>query len=236
MNSPGSERLNERTIWLYIQNEPQSAVYRDYLEQDGYRVLTSNGSSREPEKGFQERPDVIILDSAGNLPELDAGLHPGGINGDVLVLLLAEGAAQRLNIGNVDERHHLTLKRGVRPRALSARIRDILHRKGKPAPKARQYRVGDIFLDRDKHFVQVAGQYIDLTPTEFDLLSLLMTAPGQVFSRQDLLAWLGGASFNGSKRTIDVHIRNIRAKIGAVIHPRAVIKTVYRMGYRLSVG
>jgi DNA-binding response OmpR family regulator len=90
-------------------------------------------------------------------------------------------------------------------------------------------------LDRAGRILTVAGQGIDLTPSEFDLLATLMAAPGRVFSRLELLDRLQGAAYEGYERTIDVHIRNLRTKIEAdPSHPR-YIETVYGAGYRFAV-
>lgn len=90
-------------------------------------------------------------------------------------------------------------------------------------------------LDRTGRTVRVGGRYVDLTPSEFAILATLMSAPGQVFSRLDLLDRVSGDAFEGSERTIDVHIRNIRAKIEDDPRNPRYIETVYGMGYRFAL-
>jgi DNA-binding response OmpR family regulator len=234
MDSPDRDLETERTVWLKFQNQRQAGIYRDYLEQDGYRVVTYQDVLDIPQQVNRACPDVIVLDCADQLSKLDGVLRPDEIAGMVLILLDPELPDQRLSPGEENGHFYLALNQKVGPRELSRQIRASLHRVGKSGPTACKYRKGDLYLDRDKHFVIAAGQYVDLTPTEFDLLSIFMAWPEKVFSRAALLDWLGGTNFSRRGRTIDVHIRNIRAKIEVVSPQNAVIQTVYRIGYRLS--
>jgi DNA-binding response OmpR family regulator len=120
------------------------------------------------------------------------------------------------------------------PRVLVARVRAMLRRSGMQPPRAEVLRAADIVLDRATRQVVVGERSVDLTPSEFDLLSALMAAPGRVFSRPELLAEVQGIVYEGYERTIDVHIRNVRAKIEPdTRHPR-YIETVYGVGYRFA--
>jgi DNA-binding response OmpR family regulator len=113
-----------------------------------------------------------------------------------------------------------------------ARIRAVLRRSGGDAPSAGALRAGDLTLDKDTREVKVGEQNINLTPSEFDLLALLMASPGRVFSRLDLLELLQGTNFEGVARTIDVHVRNLRTKIETdPAHP-LFVETVFGVGYR----
>ena len=89
-------------------------------------------------------------------------------------------------------------------------------------------------LDRSSRDVRVGDRKVSLTPTEFDLLALLMTSPGRVYSRLDLLELLQDTSFEGVARTIDVHIRNLRTKIEPDAANPRYVETVYGAGYRLA--
>jgi DNA-binding response OmpR family regulator len=119
-------------------------------------------------------------------------------------------------------------------RELVARIRTILRRAGQEAPMAEIIRVSDVTLDRSTHSVTLAGQLIDLTPTEFELLTVLMGTPGRVFSRAELLECLQGTTYEGAERTIDVHIRNLRAKLEPDPTDPRYVETVFGVGYRFS--
>jgi DNA-binding response OmpR family regulator len=117
-------------------------------------------------------------------------------------------------------------------RELVARIHSALRHAGQlPHPSSR-LQIGEIVLDRESHSVTVGLKPVHLTPSEFDLLALLMNAPGRVFTRLDLLEDLQGTSFEGVARTIDVHIRNLRAKIEPDPANPRYIETVFGVGYR----
>ena len=120
-------------------------------------------------------------------------------------------------------------------RELIARIRAVLRRTQQTPLEPDVLRVADIVLDRTGRTVRVGGRYVDLTPSEFAILATLMAAPGQVFSRLDLLDRVSGDAFEGSERTIDVHIRNLRTKIEADPRHPQYIETVYGMGYRFAL-
>ena len=96
--------------------------------------------------------------------------------------------------------------------------------------------MSEITLDRDSREVQVAERFVDLTPSEFDLLAALMSAPGRVFSRLDLLDVIQGVRYEGYERTIDTHIKNLRSKIEADPRKPRYIETVYGVGYRINRG
>jgi DNA-binding response OmpR family regulator len=89
-------------------------------------------------------------------------------------------------------------------------------------------------LDRRDHSVEVAGRSVDLTPSEFDLLAALLSAPGRVFTRAELLDRIQGVAYAGYERTIDVHIKNLRAKLEAEPRRPRYIETVYGIGYRFA--
>jgi DNA-binding response OmpR family regulator len=95
-------------------------------------------------------------------------------------------------------------------------------------------RAFDVVLDRAGCTVKIAEQFIDLTPSEFEILATLMAAQGQVFSRLDLLDRMSGNAYDGYERTIDVHIRNLRTKIEPDPKHPNYIETVYGMGYRFA--
>jgi DNA-binding response OmpR family regulator len=95
-------------------------------------------------------------------------------------------------------------------------------------------RAADIVLDRLGHTVLIASRLVDLTPSEFEILATLMAAPGRAFSRLELLDRLQGTAFEGYERTIDVHVRNLRAKIEVDASKPRYIETIYGTGYRFA--
>ncbi|MEL6271524.1 MAG: response regulator transcription factor, partial [Chloroflexota bacterium] len=117
---------------------------------------------------------------------------------------------------------------------LVARVRAVIRRSEKTAETGDVLRSGDLVLDLNAHQVSVVGERIDLTPSEFRLLQILMTTPGRAFSRAELLERLKGDSLDGVERTIDVHIRNLRTKIEPDASRPTYIQTVFGTGYRFN--
>jgi DNA-binding response OmpR family regulator len=95
-------------------------------------------------------------------------------------------------------------------------------------------RLGGVILDREGHLVTVDGAIVDLTPSEFDLLAVLMSSPGRTFTRLELLDQIQDTAFVGYARTIDVHIKNLRAKLEDNPRQPRYIETVYGIGYRFT--
>ena len=111
-------------------------------------------------------------------------------------------------------------------------MRAVLRRGSQPVESSSRLRVAGVSLDLERFLVEVEGERIDLTRSEFDLLAILMGAPGRAFSRLDLLDRLQGTTFEGSERTIDVHIKNLRSKIEPDSRKPRYVETVYGVGYR----
>jgi DNA-binding response OmpR family regulator len=120
------------------------------------------------------------------------------------------------------------------PRELLARVRAVLRRGNQEVPAGPCLRVANVSLDQERFLVQVDSERIDLTRSEFDLLAVLMSSPGRAFSRLDLLDRLQGTTFEGSERTVDVHIKNLRAKIEPNPRQPRYVETVYGVGYRFA--
>jgi DNA-binding response OmpR family regulator len=117
---------------------------------------------------------------------------------------------------------------------LVARINAVLRRVGHSAIEPETLSIGGIQLDKESRTVTSFGRPASLTPSEFDLLYILMSVPGRVFSRSELLLKLQGTTFEGVERTIDVHIRNLRTKVEPDPSSPIYIETVFGVGYRFS--
>ena len=118
-------------------------------------------------------------------------------------------------------------------RELVARINAVLRRSSGEAT-AEILRSGAITLDRSGREVKVSGQKVSLTPTEFDLLALMMGSPGRVFTRTQLVEHLVDRGFSGVERTLNVHVRNLRMKIESDPGNPRYIETVFGIGYRMQ--
>lgn len=211
-------------------------LLRDYLTEQGYKVVTAGNGRDALFAARQEKPDLILLDIM--MPEMDGYefIRAWRREADTPIILLTARLEETdkvlgLELGADD---YVTKPFGMRE--LLARIRAVLRRLERAEAEQPVLRVADVELDRDGRCVTVAGREVSLTPSEFDLLALLMSAPGRAFSRMDLLEHLQGVALAGAEKTINVHIRNLRAKIEPdPAHPR-YIETVFGIGYRFCQG
>ena len=119
------------------------------------------------------------------------------------------------------------------PREVVARVKAVLRRIG-PEPEATPLAVGPISLDPANRGVTVHGEALELTPSEFGLLKVLMARPGRVFSRNELLNQVQGYSYEGYDRTIDTHVKNLRKKLAEKLPGQEIIRTVYGVGYKFD--
>ncbi|MGD2059167.1 MAG: response regulator transcription factor [Anaerolineales bacterium] len=223
-----------KTILVVDDEKRLVSVVEAYLEQEGYRVVKAYNGREALHVARAEKPDLIILDVM--MPEMD-GLefmhHHRKENDTPIILLTAKVESDDRVIGlELGADDYVT--KPFRPRELLARIKAVLRRVGETMPVAGKLRSGDITLDRDEHTVQLSGEYVDLTPSEFDILSALMSVPGRVFSRLELLDRIQGTAYEGYERTVDVHIKNLRSKIEVDSREPQYIQTVYGVGYRFA--
>jgi DNA-binding response OmpR family regulator len=208
------------------------SLVESYLAQEGYRVVTAYNGKEALTVAQREKPDLIVLDVM--MPEMDGyefmRKHRAGNNTPVILLTARVDDEEKVIGLEVGADDYMT--KPFRPRELVARVRAVLRRAGESKPEAKVLKAADIVLDRDGRTVQVDGRYIDLTPSEFDILTALMSAPGRVYSRLDLLDIIQGVRYEGYERTIDTHIKNLRGKIEDDPRAPQYIETVYGVGYR----
>lgn len=222
------------TIMVVDDEKRLVSLLESYLDQEGFRVVKASNGREALHLARQEKPDLIVLDIM--MPEMDGyefmRLHRKERSTPIILLTAKVDKDDKvigLELGADDY-----VTKPFRPRELLARIRAVLRRVGETEPTAAVLRCADITLDREGHTVKVDDEYVDLTPSEFDLLATLMSAPGRTFSRLDLLDRIQGTAFEGYERTIDVHIKNLRAKIEPDPRSPRYIKTVYGVGYRFA--
>ena len=224
-----------KTILIVDDTESLRTLVKSYLSQEGFRVITAADGRQALFVAREEKPDLILLDLM--MPEMGGYefMRVYGREAQTPVIILTAKVEESdkvlgLELGADD---YVTKPFGMRE--LTARIRAVLRRSGQTPPQAEMLRAGDIILDRNGRLVKISDKYIDLTPSEFDLLAALMTTPGRAFSRLDLLDLLQGNAFEGYERTIDVHIRNLRAKIEPDTRNPRYVETVYGLGYRFNI-
>lgn len=222
------------TILVVDDEKRLVSVLEAYLQQEGYKVLKAHNGLEALTAARGDKPDLIVLDVM--MPEMDGlqfmQLHRQEFDTPIILLTAKVESEDRILGLELGADDYVT--KPFKPRELLARIRAVLRRMGETHPVAQKISVGEITLDREEHTVRLRGENIDLTPSEFDLLSALMSQPGRVFTRLELLDRIQGTAYEGYARTIDVHIKNLRAKLQEDSRDPRYIETVYGVGYRLT--
>ncbi|MBX0327026.1 response regulator transcription factor [Oscillochloris sp. ZM17-4] len=223
------------TILIVDDERNLRDMLRVYLEQEGFHVVQASNGREALYVARIEKPDLIILDLM--MPEMGGYefMNAYRKEGVAPVIMLTARVADDDKIIGLEIGADDYLTKPFNVRELIARIRAVLRRAYRPAIEPDLLRAADIVLDRAGCTVRVADQYVDLTPSEFELLGAMMAAPGQVFSRLDLMDRMSGNALEGYERTIDVHIRNLRIKIEPDPRRPKYIETVYGMGYRFAL-
>ena len=224
-----------KTILVVDDEARLVALIKAYLEQGGYQVMTANNGRDALFVARQEKPDLIILDIM--MPEMDGHefMRVHRRDHTTPIILLTAKVEEDDKIIGLELGADDYVTKPFSPRELLARVRAVLRRVTQAPAKSNRLRVADVLLDFDHYLVEVAGKRVDLTRSEFDLLAILMAAPGRAFSRYDLLDKLQGTTFEGSERTVDVHIKNLRGKIEPNPRQPRYVETVYGVGYRFAV-
>lgn len=222
---------------LVVDDDKQIVrLVRSYLEQAGFQVLTAFDGESALHLLRRERPDLMVLDVM--LPDRDGWEITRLVRADpalaatpIVMLTARVDEADRvvgLELGADDY-----VTKPFNPRELVARVRAVLRRTTGAVQPLRVLRCGDLVLDPDRHEATLAGQPLDLTPTEFDILHTLMANPGHAFTRSELIERALGYAYEGLDRTVDSHIKNLRRKIEPDPANPTYIQTVYGVGYRL---
>ena len=206
-----------------------------YLDQEGFRVVTAADGQEALYVARHERPDLVILDLM--MPEMSGYdfMRAYSKEADVPIIILTAKVEENERVLGLELGADDYVTKPFSPRELAARVRAVLRRLHRQPDAAEVLRAADITLDRAARTVAVQDRRVDLTPSEFDLLAALMSSPGRVYSRADLLDRLQGDAYAGYERTIDVHIRNLRTKIEADPSRPRYIETVFGVGYRFAV-
>jgi len=209
-------------------------VVRAYLEQASFRVITASDGQQALAVFRHEQPDLIVLDL--NLPKMD-GL-------DVCRAIRRESSVPIIMLtARVEETDRLIgleigaddyIVKPFSPREVVARVRTVLRRTAPPAEPPSIIAIGALTIDPIKHEVQLHGRSIDVTPSEFNILLALAAQPGRAFSRMELLDAAQGEAYEGYERSIDVHIKNLRQKLGDEPRDPTYVLTVYGVGYKFN--
>jgi len=225
-----------KTILVVDDKASMRKLVQEYLTEEGFRVATATNGREALFAARHDKPDLILLDLM--MPEMGGYefMRIYSRESDTPIILLTAKVEESDKVLGLELGADDYITKPFSLRELAARIRAVLRRLEKAAPAAEVLRVGGITLDRGTHMVTVEERPVNLTPSEFELLAVLMLAPGRVFSREELLTHLQGVAFEGIERTVDVHVRNLRRKIEPDPSSPRYVETVFGVGYRFSAA
>jgi DNA-binding response OmpR family regulator len=222
------------TILVVDDQSSVRQLLQEYLTEQGYQVSTAIDGQSAIYEARRNPPDLILLDIM--MPKMDGyqflRLYRQERQTPVIIITAREeetDAVLGLELGADDY-----VVKPFRMRELLARIRAVLRRNEESPEKFELLRVGDIILDERTHSVTAQNTPVSLTPIEFALLAVLMRSPGRVYTRTDLVDLLTDSNFTGLDSTLNVHIRNLRAKIEPDPGNPRYIETVFGVGYKFQ--
>lgn len=209
-------------------------IVKAYLERENYQVIVAYDGEEALDMARDQQPDLLVLDL----------MLPGISGWDVCRILRKESETPIIMLTARDEVTDkiVGLELGADdyvtkpfdPKELVSRVKSVLRRSQGSATYSAVLKVDELSIDVEKRLARIAGEAVELTSTEFDLLKIMAQHPGRVYSRMKLLDETQGDSYEGYERTIDSHIKNLRKKIEPdPNHPKHIV-TVYGVGYKLQ--
>lgn len=218
---------------LIVDDEADIIEFLSYnLRKEGYLVETASNGKQAYEIARKTKPHLVLLDVM--MPESDGMEACRLIREDpelksTLIAFLTARAEDYTQIAGFDAGADDYITKPVKPRVLISRIQAILRRRN-DAPDNENIVVGGVSLNRERFLIQKDGETIVLPKKEFELLALLMSKPGKVFLREEILSKVWGGDVIVGDRTIDVHVRKLREKIG-----ENYIRTIKGVGYKFDI-
>ena len=219
---------------LLVDDEPDILDFLGYnLKKEGYTVITASNGVEAIAKAKKELPHLIVLDIM--MPEMD-GIETcrqmreiPALNNSVITFLTARNE-EYTQISGFDMGADDFITKPIKPRVFLSRVKALLRRyKNNEVPISNIVDLGDLKIDMEKHMVYKNNVAIELPKKEFNLLTLLSSKPGKVFKRENILDLVWGDEVIVGDRTIDVHIRKLREKLG-----EEYIKTIKGVGYKFE--
>ena len=217
---------------LIVDDEKDILEFLSYnLNKEGFSVKTAKNGQEGLDYVKQHNPDLIILDVM--MPEMDGievcqQIRSLDLNHQPFILFLTARSEEYSELAGFSAGADDYITKPIKPKLLISRVKAIL-RRGNLTTKENIIEIGDIYIDNTKHQLLYKGEEVFLARKEFKLLYYLMTVPGKVFSREEIIGSVWKDTVVGD-RTIDVHVRRIREKIGD--HH---IKTIKGVGYKLDI-
>lgn len=218
---------------LVVDDEAEIVrLVRAYLERAGFAVVTASEGHQALAVFRHERPNLVVLDL--NLPGMD-GLDVCRAlrrDSDVPIIMLTARIEETDRLIGLELGADDYIVKPFSPREVVARVRTVLRRAEGIPVRPEVISSAGVMLDMTQRAASLNGQPLDLTTMEFDLLALLVQHPGQVFTRLQLLEGTQDIAYEGYERTIDVHIKNLRKKLGDDSQEPRFIETMRGVGYR----
>ena len=217
---------------LLVEDDPKTReTVALYLRREGHEVVTADDGVRALEAAQEHEPHLVVLDLM--LPRMDglavcrALRDVGRASARPAIIMVTARTTEEEILTGLDLGADDYVTKPFSPRELMARVRAVLRR----ASEEDVISAGAIVVDRVRREVRVGASEITLTPTEYRLLEALVRAPGRTFTRQELVERAFGDDYDGLDRTVDVHVKNLRRKLGDAGN---AIATVFGVGYKLS--
>ena len=222
----------EKIKILLVDDEPDILEFISYnLVKEGFEVFTCGNGKDAIQMAQRERPQIIILDVM--MPDLD-GIETCRVIRetpelkDVLIAFLTARNEDYSQIAGFDAGADDYINKPIKPRVLVSRIKALLRRQGNIGDEE-IVEMNGFIIDREKYLIKKDNLSINLPKKEFELISLLASRPGKVFTREDILKNVWGDDVVVGDRTIDVHIRKLREKLGD-----SYIRTIKGVGYKFE--
>lgn len=219
---------------LVVDDEPDILDLLEYnLAKEGYKVKTATNGRKAVEIAASFLPDLILLDIM--MPHQDGvetcrQLRENSDLYNTYIVFLTARSEEYSEVAAFDTGADDYITKPIKPRALMSRISAMFRREAKKKQKTDKISIGDLTIDRTSYTVSVNGEQVSLPKKEFELLYFLAQNPDKVHSRDDLLQNIWGADVYVLARTVDVHIRKVREKVGS-----QYIVTVKGVGYKFGV-
>ena len=226
--------MNTQTKILVVDDDPDILEFLSYnLKKEGYEVAEALNGKIALQVAEKFKPDLILLDVM--MPEMDGiqtcqELRKNNMFKDVFIVFLTARIEEYSEIAGFTAGADDYITKPIKPGSLLSRIKAILKRKHAPAGQD-TITIGDLLIDKTSYEVTYKGQKIHFARKEFELLYMLASQPGKVFSRDKILEQIWGNDVYVGDRTVDVHIRKIREKIDPDF-----IKTIKGIGYKYDIG
>lgn len=227
-------------ILIADDNEDITDILANYVKREGYEPLVADNGQQAYHLYMNYNPVVVLLDVM--MPEMDGFEVCRKIRGksDVPIILISAKGEDFEKIMGLDIGADDYIVKPFSPSEVMARVRAVLRRmktlEATNAGKEHEITLGDLRINIEEYALYIGSRQMKLTKKEIETMWMLASNPNKVFTRDNLLDSLWGYDYYGDSRTVDSHIKRLRAKLDEVEHPSWSIKTIWGMGYKLEMA